>query len=224
MKENVVAQEDIEEEAPRKLRWGLLAGLIVGMLLLVGGGVAGTLWLTGFFAPKPDAAAEAEFDAAAEQAGKTAGGKAGADTGAAASGGPSAGAGDGEKSSGKAVPDSPKRVARASPEMARYEFRYLELERPLLANITGSRKVMQVQIAVMTRYDDKVFERVKKHEIALRSSALDIMRVATEADIAKPDFRKGLAERLRADFNAVLEKLEDFGGIEEVYFTSFVVQ
>ena len=221
-----MAQEDIEEEAPRKLRWGLLAGLIVGMLLLIGGGVAGTLWLTGFFGSKPDAGVEAELAAAAEQAGKAAAGRAGGEGGAAA---PAAGAAapagaEGEKAAGKALPDSPKRVARASPEMARYEFRYLELERPLLANITGSRKVMQVQIAVMTRYDEKVFERVKKHEIAIRSSALDIMRVATEADIAKPDYRKGLAERLRAEFNAVLEKLEDFGGIEEVYFTSFVVQ
>lgn len=220
-----MAQEDIEEEAPRKLRWGLLAGLIVGMLLLVGGGVAGTLWLTGFFGPKPEAGVEAELDAAADQAGRAAGGKTAAEAGAPGAGqGAAPAGGDGEKSAGKALPDSPKRVARASPEMARYEFRYLELERPLLANITGSRKVMQVQIAVMTRYDDKVFERVKKHEIALRSSALDIMRVATEADIAKPDYRKGLAERLRAEFNAVLEKLEDFGGIEEVYFTSFVVQ
>jgi flagellar FliL protein len=221
-----VAQEDIEEEAPRKLRWGLLAGLIVGMLLLVGGGVAGTLWLTGFFGAKPEVGVEAELDAAADQAGKAAGGRASAEGGAPASApGPAASAGaEGEKSAGKALPDSPKRVARASPEMARYEFRYLELERPLLANITGSRKVMQVQIAVMTRYDDKVFERVKKHEIAIRSAALDIMRVATEVDIAKPDYRKGLAERLRAEFNAVLEKLEDFGGIEEVYFTSFVVQ
>ncbi len=219
-----MAQEDIEEEAPRKVRWGLLAGLIVGLLLLVGGGVAGTLWLTGFFGAKPETGVEAELDAAADQAGKAAGGRANAGGGTPAPG-PAASAGpEGETSAGKALPDSPKRVARASPEMARYEFRYLELERPLLANITGSRKVMQVQIAVMTRYDDKVFERVKKHEIAIRSAALDIMRVATEADIAKPDYRKGLAERLRAEFNAVLEKLEDFGGIEEVYFTSFVVQ
>ena len=29
---------------------------------------------------------------------------------------------------------------------------------------------------------------------------------------------------LKAEMNAVLEKYEDFGGIEEVYFTNFVVQ
>ena len=56
------------------------------------------------------------------------------------------------------------------------------------------------------------------------SNDIPVSVSGTLADIAKPDYRKGLAERLRAEFNAVLEKLEDFGGIEEVYFTSFVVQ
>jgi flagellar FliL protein len=33
-----------------------------------------------------------------------------------------------------------------------------------------------------------------------------------------------MAEKMRTEFNAVLDRLENFGGIEEVYFTSFVVQ
>jgi hypothetical protein len=36
-------------------------------------------------------------------------------------------------------------------------------------------------------------------------------------------FSEGM-ERIRKEFNAILEKYEDFGGIEEVFFTSFVVQ
>jgi flagellar FliL protein len=50
------------------------------------------------------------------------------------------------------------------------------------------------------------------------------MRQTTEAELGQPDFRKNLAEKIRLELNAVLEKFEDFGGIEEVYFTSFVVQ
>jgi flagellar protein FliL len=30
--------------------------------------------------------------------------------------------------------------------------------------------------------------------------------------------------KIKLEMNAVLEKYEDFGGIEEVYFTNFVVQ
>ena len=90
--------------------------------------------------------------------------------------------------------------------------------------MTGSRKVMSVQIAVMTRYDERVIENVKKHEFALRSVVMDVMRQTSEADLTKPDFRKDLAIRIRDAINTLIEKYEDFGGIEDIYFTSFIVQ
>jgi flagellar FliL protein len=83
---------------------------------------------------------------------------------------------------------------------------------------------MSVQLAVMTHYDERVFENVKKHDFALRSVVMDVMRQTQEADIVKPDFRKELAQRIRDAMNTLLEKYEDFGGIEEIYFTSFIVQ
>jgi len=53
---------------------------------------------------------------------------------------------------------------------------------------------------------------------------LDVLRQTTEADLAKPDYRKQLAVKVRDEMNNTLEKYEDFGGIEEVLFTSFIVQ
>jgi flagellar FliL protein len=50
------------------------------------------------------------------------------------------------------------------------------------------------------------------------------MRQTTEPETAKPEFRKQLAEKIKDTMNEMLEKLEDFGGIEEVFFTSFVMQ
>jgi flagellar FliL protein len=100
----------------------------------------------------------------------------------------------------------------------------MELEKELVANLTNSRKVIQVRLAIMTHYDERVFKNVKKHEFALRSTALDVMRLTTDADLSQPDFRKKMAEKIRLELNAVLEKYEDFGGIEEVFFTSFVAQ
>jgi flagellar FliL protein len=83
---------------------------------------------------------------------------------------------------------------------------------------------MSIQVAVMTRYDQRVLDNVKKHEFALRSVMMDVMRQTVDADLTKPDFRKELAVRLRDAMNTLLEKYEDFGGIEDVYFTSFIVQ
>jgi flagellar protein FliL len=171
--------------------------LVLVVLILVGGAVGAALFFTGFFDKKDEKAAEEQLQQL-EQAATDA------------------------KSPGKA--NEPKLVAKPTPQLQRFEHTYMELERDLLANLTASRKVMQVQLAIMTRYDDRVFKNVKKHEFALRSVALDVMRQTTDADLDRPDFRKELAEKIRTALNAKLESYEDFGGIEEVYFTSFVIQ
>jgi flagellar FliL protein len=50
------------------------------------------------------------------------------------------------------------------------------------------------------------------------------MRQVTEADIVSPDFRTTLAGDIRIAMNATLEEMEDFGGVEKVYFVEFIVQ
>jgi flagellar FliL protein len=200
-----MADEDKQEEGKRKLPLVKILLLVVLVLLVLVGAIGATLFFTGYFDQKDEKTAEAQLEQASQQA-KQGGTPGAADAAAGGAGG------------------APQRVTKTSPEITRFEYRYHEYERELLANLTSSRKVMQVQVAFMTRYDDRVIGNLKKHEFALRSVALDVMRQTTEADLDKPDFRKLLSDRLRTELNAVLEKFEDFGGIEEVYFTSFVVQ
>jgi flagellar FliL protein len=76
-----------------------------------------------------------------------------------------------------------------TPELERFEKSYMELEKPLISNLTGTRKVIQLTAAIMTHYDERVFKNAKKHEFALRSVTLDVMRQLTEADLAKPEFQ-----------------------------------
>jgi len=196
--------------------------LVVVILILVAAAVAATLFFTGFFDKKAaEAVAEAvEHEEGSAQAAKPAPAKS-AD-GAGKADGKGDAKGDGKGGDAKGGKPGPKQ--KATPDKVRFEQTYLELERPLLANVTGSRKVIQIKLAIMTYYDDRVFNNVKKHEFALRSAVLDVMRQATEADINKPVFRTELAEKIRLTINALLEKYEDFGGIEEVHFTEFVVQ
>ena len=124
----------------------------------------------------------------------------------------------------KAKDEAPSKLKKQAPEATRFEKNYFQIEKELMTNITGSKKVMVVQLAVMTHYDTRVFDNIKKHEFALRSAMLDIMRQSTEAEASKPEFRKELAIKLKDVMNAMLEEYEDFGGIEEVMFTSFVMQ
>jgi flagellar FliL protein len=186
----------------------LIIGGIVAVLLLLVAAVVGTMFFTGAFKPKPELTAEQLL---LQQ-----------EAGAAAADGKGEAGKDGKKDGKKDGP--PGKLTKKSPELTRFDFSYLQLEREFLTNLTGSRKVMSIQVAVMTRYDERVFDNVKKHEFALRSVMMDVMRQTVDADLSKPDFRKELAVRLRDAMNSLLEKYEDFGGIEDVYFTSFIVQ
>jgi len=76
----------------------------------------------------------------------------------------------------------------------------------------------------MTSYDERVFKNIEKHEFAIRGALLDVMRQYTEADVNRPEFRKELAEKLKDEANRVLTQYEDFGGIDAIHFTSFIVQ
>ena len=118
----------------------------------------------------------------------------------------------------------PAKDTLETPELTRFENTYKEMERPLVANIVNSRKVMQVKVAIMTHYDDRVVANIEKHDFAIRSEILDVMRTVDEAKLSEDSFRKELAEKLKMAINSVLEKYEDFGGVEEVLFTEFVVQ
>jgi flagellar FliL protein len=229
------AEAEGEVEAKPKKPIALIIGVIVGIIVLIAGTVVGTLLLakqTGFFAPppNPDAMLEGESaDGHGEKAGDGHGEKAGDGHGekkADAHGAPAdahGGGGHGDKK-GDAKEGGPPKLNKKSPDSPRFEYTYFQLEREFLVNLTGSKKVMSVQIALMTRYDERVIENVKKHEFALRSAIMDAMRMTTEADLAKPDFRKDLAKKVADVMNTLLEKYEDFGGVEEINFTNFIVQ
>ena len=116
------------------------------------------------------------------------------------------------------------KIKKEAPQETRFEKNYMQMDKELMTNITGSKKVMVVQVALMTHYDQRVFDNIKKHDFAIRSAMLDVLRQTTEAEISRADFRKNLADKLKDVMNEVLEKNEDFGGIEDVFFTSFVVQ
>ena len=193
-----MADEEIEVEGKKKSPLIKIIVIAVVALLWLVGTAVGTMFVTGFFDKKDTSAAEQALKDLEK------------------------GAAEGKGAANEA--SAPQKKAKESPELERFENSYMELEKPLVSNLTNTRKVIQLNLAIMTHYDERVFKNAKKHEFALRSVALDAMRQMTEADLAKPEFRKELAAKIREEMNAVLQKYEDFGGIEEVFFTSFVVQ
>ena len=214
------AEEVVEGEPKKKGPLVKIILIVVAVLLLIGLSVGGTLLATGFFNKKPKEAVDAQLDKLEGNGDGHA--PAGDGHGAPAADGHAAPAAD---SHGKPAAEAEaKELASPEGEAERWKFNYYAFEKPLLSNVAGSRKVMQVTLTIMTHYDERVIKNLKTHELALRAGILDVMRQKTEADLLRPDFRKALAEDLRLVINSLLEKYEGFGGIEEVMFTEFVVQ
>ncbi|MEI6718261.1 MAG: flagellar basal body-associated FliL family protein [Betaproteobacteria bacterium] len=189
------AAEEVVEGEPKKKKPILLIALIaVSTILLLVVVVFTTLYFSGYFEHKSEAAAHEKVDEL-----------------------------DKEAEAAKATAGGPDKVTKDSVN-TRFENTYLQIDKEFMTNLTASKKVMVVQIAVMTHYDNRVFDNVKKHEFAIRSGILDVMRQTTEAEASRPDFRSELAAKIKVVMNDILKKYEDFGGIEDVFFTSFVMQ
>ena len=121
-------------------------------------------------------------------------------------------------------PTGPKKMPKIVPEEEIFATTYYEFPGNFTTNLKGSKKFLQISVGVSTQYDDTVMANVESHQLAMRSEILAIMSEFTPDDIAGREGKDILANALKDGINRVLEKLEGFGGVEDVHFTSFVLQ
>jgi flagellar FliL protein len=197
------------EEGEGEKRGNLMIIIIavVGGLVLVGLGLGVGYMLFGGSAPDPSAEVEEIIERdnpkPAEPEGE--------------------GEGEGEEGEGEEGV-GPKKMPKIAPENETFLTTYYEFPGNLTTNLRGSRKFLQIGLGVSTQYDEQVMINVDTHQLALRSVLLATMSEFSEAEVEGGMGRAKLAERLMAALNAELERLEGFGGIEGVHFSSFVVQ
>ena len=117
-----------------------------------------------------------------------------------------------------------KKNVKAITEIDSYETTYFEFPGDFTTNLKGSRKFLQVSVGVSTQYDEKVMQTVDQHQLSLRSEILSTISDFTEEDIAGSDGKKKLSVKLIEVLNKKLDQLKEFTGIEDVYFTAFILQ
>lgn len=120
--------------------------------------------------------------------------------------------------------EAPQKVPKPVPEEEKFQTSYFTFPDPITANLRDSRRFLQVQVGVSTQYDETVMKNVETHKIALQSDMLTVLSTFSEDDIQGTEGRAHLADALKEAINARLEKAEGFGGIEDVFFPSFVLQ
>ncbi len=118
---------------------------------------------------------------------------------------------------------SPEKVSKETPEQENFVTIYYEFPGTFTTNLRGSRKMLQVGVGVSTQYDDTVMINVESHELALRSTILGVLSEFAEEDVQGTNGKAALAAALKQGINSKLILLENFGGVEEVLFTSFVL-
>jgi flagellar FliL protein len=191
---------DEDEKEPKK-RGGLIKIILlsVGGLALIGIGFAVAYFMFATAQPDPSEEIEQIIERKMEEA-------------------------KAEKEAEEKAAEGQSKVAKDTPEVKTFMTTYFEFPGTFTTNLMSSRKFLQVGLGVSTQYDDTVMSHIDQHQLALRSEILNAMSEFSEQDIQGKAGREKLATALREAINKKLIDLEDFGGVQEVHFTSFVLQ
>ena len=191
---------DDENNEPKKKGFILrILIFVIAGLILIGAGLGGGYILFGSSQPDPSDEIEAFIEKKMAEA-------------------------DAERLAEEEAALSNEKVVKETPDIETFVTTYFEFPGTFTTNLRSSRKFLQVGLGVSTQYDDEVITNVEDHQLALRSEILNVMSEFTEEEVQGKQGREALARALADGVNAKLMQLEDFGGIEEVHFTSFVLQ
>jgi len=118
----------------------------------------------------------------------------------------------------------PQKVYKDTPSTDTFVTSYYTFPDNFTTNLKGSKAFLQISVGVSTQYDETVMENVELHQLALRSEILGAVSEFSVEEIEGKDGRDKLANHIKESVNLKLEELEGFGGVEGVFFTSFVLQ
>lgn len=191
---------DDENIEPKKKRGILkILGFAFGGLFLVGAGLGAGFFIFGSTQPDPSEEIEQIIERKMVEA-------------------------EEQKVADEKADEGETKVAKETPEIDTFMTTYFEFPGTFTTNLMNSRRFLQVGLGVSTQYDDTVMANVEAHQLALRSEILNAISEFSESDIAGKNGREQLAKALTDAINNKLVALEDFGGVTEVHYTSFVLQ
>lgn len=102
---------------------------------------------------------------------------------------------------------------------------YVALEPPLVVSFEGpgAMRFLQLTVEVMAR-DEKVIEAVEQHNPVIRNNLLMLVGGTDMKTLSTREGKEALRALALAEVQAVVESQTGEPGVEDLYFTSFVVQ
>jgi len=113
----------------------------------------------------------------------------------------------------------------ADAEEAKAPPQYLALDPPLVVSFEDRSAIrfLQVTVEVMAR-DEESIQAVQTHTPVIRNNLLMLMGGQTLSDLTKTEGKEKLRQAALAEVQRILTENTGKPGIEDLYFTSFVVQ
>lgn len=106
----------------------------------------------------------------------------------------------------------------------KYEITYYPIADSFTTNLADGSGFLQVGISLSTFYDGKVINNIKRQAVPIRSVVLMVLAEQDPALLSTSQGKQRLQRQLTTAINDVLRDKEGFGGIDNVYFTSLVIQ
>ncbi len=122
---------------------------------------------------------------------------------------------------GGGEPPAEEEVAEEPPKKAHY----FSLDPPFVVNFPGSGRgrFLQVTLDAMT-YDETVVDAVRTHMPVLRNNLILLFSEQDATQLITPEGKEALRAATLDSIQKVIEKETGQKGVENVYFTSFVMQ
>ncbi|USI73718.1 flagellar basal body-associated FliL family protein [Sphingomonas morindae] len=171
---------------------------IVGALVLAGGGAAGGMFAAGMGGGGAHAK-EPEVDPEA----------------------PKLVAREGQKAH---PADQYKEIGSFAPDPKVYKPTYLTIEQNFTSNLRDTDGVVQLALSASTFYDQKVADAFKDNEMPIRSAILSVLADQDAIALQTPQGKDQLRAKLTDAINKVLVDKTGYGGVDNVYFSSFIIQ
>ncbi|WP_022683762.1 flagellar basal body-associated FliL family protein [Sphingobium bisphenolivorans] len=211
-----------DDAKPKKKKGGgmKMILLIVVAMVVGGAGAAGGLYAAGFFSAKEEGPKEDPNKPVLVLAGES------AEEIAKAHGGGGEGEGHGGGAAHPVSGHAPgKGIDLPTPSNpAAYQATYFQLQTPFTSNMSDTDAFAQISLAVSTYYDMRVIEAIKTHEMAIRSQVLMMLAEQPVEALSTPQGKRALQGRIKAVINDILKQKTGYGGVDNVYFTNFVIQ
>lgn len=106
----------------------------------------------------------------------------------------------------------------------KYEITYYAMPDAFTTNLADGSGFLQLGLSLSTFYDGQVINNIKRQSVPIRSVVLMVLAEQDPAFISTSSGKQNLQRQLTNAINDVLREKEGFGGIDNVYFTSMVIQ